>query len=81
MLLKQAKRKIKKIKKNFRMMKINFIQSSSFVGSSYGMMINKKYYSFGFVNETEAKVMALDKLNELAIKYTDDINFKWDGSI
>jgi len=51
------------------------------VGSSYSMMIDEKKYSFGFISEIEAKKLAKEKLKELNIKYNDNIEYKWDGTI
>ena len=63
-------------------MEIKFWHSMGFVGSSYSMEIDGKNYSFGFVNEDEAKVLAIKKLKELEIEYDDsEIDFIWDGSL
>jgi len=53
-----------------------------FVGSSYSMEIDGKTFSFGFVNEKEAKELAIKKLDELNINFDKNkIDFRWDGSI
>ncbi len=63
-------------------MEIKFWYSMGFVGLSYSMEINGKKYSFGFVNEDEAKDLSIKKLKELEIEYDeDDIDFIWDGSL
>jgi len=61
---------------------IKFYHSMGFVGSSYSMKIDDKRYSFGFVNEDEAKKLAIKKLKNLEIEYDEsDIDFKWDGRL
>ena len=62
-------------------MEIKFWHSMGFVGSSYSMNVDGKKYSFSFVNEDEAKDIAIKKLGELNIEYDDEIVFEWDGTL
>ena len=52
-----------------------------FFGSTYSMVVDKKIYSFGFVNEEKAVIMANEKLEELEIKYDKKIIFEWDETL
>lgn len=62
---------------------IKFTYSSSFVGTSYSMRVNGKYYNFGFDTEDNVK----DKIVYIVkndYKYDIDkenIVFKWDGTM
>ena len=64
-------------------MDIKFIQSCSFVGSSYSMDVDGKSHSFGFDGLQTAKAKASKILKDKygIEKEPKEIKFEWDGTL